>query len=61
MTNLNEQMEMFDKEMSERKELDKLNKLFSKGVPFLKEQFSEEELENNVKRLRYLKDLYEKN
>ena len=59
MTNLNEQMEMFDKEMSERKELDKLNKLFSKGVPFLKEQFSEEELENNVKRLRYLKDLYE--
>ena len=38
MTNLNEQMEMFDKEMSERKELDKLNKLFSKGVPFLKEQ-----------------------
>ena len=58
MTNLNEQMEMFDKEMSERKELDKLNKLFSKGVPFLKEQFSKEELENKVERLTYLKNLY---
>ena len=61
MTNLNEQMEMFDKEISEKKELNKLNKLFSKGVTSLKEQFSEEELKNKLERLKYLKNLYETN
>ena len=60
MTNLNEQMEMFDKEISEKKELNKLNKLFSKGVTSLKEQFSEEELKNKLERLKYLKNLLKK-